>query len=118
MAVGCLHCGTTGEIHGAVRVRYHFSRGALGDLPGPDGYSDRLHNLTTVTFDQREFVPGRNDLLVFESGEVLQVGQVMPAEVRTDFRRADVAQLEQAAFSRYPFLSHGQPWAGLTPPED
>lgn len=117
MAVGCLHLTPDGTLRGAERVRYHYSRGALGDLPGPDGYGERYALPTAVIFDQREFTPAQNDLLVFESGEVLQVGPVYPADVRTDFRRADVAQLEQALYASYPFLTPGQPWAGLTPPE-
>ena len=117
MAVGCLHVDRTGQVLGQRRVRYHYSRGALGDLPGSDGYGERFTQATAVIFDQREFVPAQNDLLVFEGGEVLQVGPVYPPDVRTDFRRADVAQLEQALYARYPFLTPGQPWAGLTPPE-
>lgn len=117
MSLACLHVTPDGASQASQRVRYHYSRGALGAMPGSDGYGERLANTTSVVVDQRDFVPAQNDLLVFESGAVLQVGPVMPADVRSDFREADVAQLEQAAFGRYPFLTPGQPWAGLTPPE-
>lgn len=117
MAVGCLHYTPDGSRQGSERVRYHYSRGALGELAGSDGYGERYALPSAVIFDAREFVPAQNDLLVFESGEVLQVGPVYPADVRTDFRHAEVAQLEQALFASYPFLTPGQPWAGLTPPE-
>lgn len=116
MSLVCLHVTPDGGTQNGQRVRYHYSRGALGSLPGSDGYGERLANATSVVFDQRDFVPSQNDLLVFESGEVLQVGPVMPPDVRTDFREADVAQLERAAYGRYPFLKLNQPWAGLTPP--
>ncbi len=118
MSLACLLVPPGGGEQAAVRVRYHYSRGALGLLPGSDGYGERLALPTDVVFDQREFTPRRNDLLVFASGEVAQVDTVYPPDVRTDFRTANVAPLEDAVLAaRYPFLTPGQPWAGLTYPE-
>lgn len=118
MASQCLHYSPDGTRQGAVRVRYQYSRGALGDLQGADGAGERYALPSAVIFDSRDFTPAANDLLVFESGGVLQVGPVYPPDMRTDFRRAEVAQLEPAVYSRYPFLAPDQPWAGLDPPEE
>lgn len=118
MALACLHVSPDGSSQAAARVRYHYSRGALSVVPGQDSYGERLALPTDVIFDQREFMPSRKDLLVFESGEVVQVDTVYPPDVRTDFRRANVAPVEAAVMAaHYPFLTSGQPWAGLTYPE-
>lgn len=117
MSVSCLHYSPGGTRHGGARVRYNYSRGALGEISGADGVGERYALPTEVIFDGREFEPSQNDLLIFEGGEVLQVGPVYPADVRTDFRRAEVAQVEKMVFSRYAFLTPGEPWAGLDPPE-
>lgn len=116
MSLTCIHCSPDGSTQSGRRVRYHYSRGALGAHPADEGYGERYANLTEIVFDSREFEPAQNDLLVFESGAVLQVGPVRPPDVRTPHRKVEVSQLEQAAFGRYPFLTPGEAWAGLEPP--
>jgi len=115
MALDCWHCSPDGSQRVAARVRYHYSRGALGQLPGADGYGERAENFTTVVYDVDALTLSHGDLLVFESGEVVQVGNRLPRDVRTAFAQAEVAQLGEAVFARYSFLTPGQAWAGLPP---
>lgn len=116
MALACLHCSPGGDSRVPARVRYHYSRGALGQLAGSDGYGERAENFTEIVYDQREMNPARGDLLVFETGEVLQVGVQLPPDVRTDYTKAEAAQLTEQALAQYSFLTPGLPWAGLAPP--
>lgn len=117
MAVDCIHCSRDGSVQRRARVRYHYSRGALGHMPGSDGYGERAANFTDIVFDDTQLALTRGEVLVFENGEVLEVDTVMPRDVRTGFRKANVAQVEHAAFAiTFPFLTSGQPWAGLTFP--